>query len=31
MFKVSDFRIINDLDNVLKELEEFIIEEYTTK
>ncbi len=31
MFKVSDFRVINDLDNVLKELEEFIIEEYSIK
>ena len=29
IFKVSDFRVLNDLDNVMKELEEFIIREYS--
>lgn len=29
MFRVSDFRVLNDLDNVMKELEEFIIQEYS--
>ena len=29
IFKVTNFRILNDLDNVMKELEEFIIREYS--
>jgi very-short-patch-repair endonuclease len=29
MFRVSDFRVLNDLENVMKELEEFIIQEYS--
>lgn len=29
IFKVSNFRILNDLDDVMKELEEFIINEYS--
>lgn len=31
MFRVSDFRVLNDLENVMKELEEFIIKEYSLK
>ena len=30
IFKVSDFRVLNDLDNVMKELELFIIQEYSS-
>ncbi len=29
LFKISDFRVLNDLENVMKELEEFIIQEYS--
>ena len=31
MFRVSDFRVLNDLENVMKELEDFIIQEYSLK
>ncbi len=31
LFKISDFRVLNDLENVMKELEEFIIQEYSLK
>ncbi|MBL0012345.1 MAG: DUF559 domain-containing protein [Flavobacterium sp.] len=31
LFKISDFRVLNDLENVMKELEAFIIREYSRK